>query len=336
MSSTRKSPQSYAPFTKMQAVGNDFVLVDQAQWPEDADWSQQALRLCDRHRGIGADGLLVVGPSAVADIRMRMYNPDGTEDMCGNGLRCVVRYGLAHGFFDRLVRHCAQDEGDAAFVIGLAETLDGLHMFELDLQDPPGRNFRDDPGADIPIAIELYPPRFAARDVPMDGPDGTAEVQGFPLPLEDIGSVAVSSVNTGSTHTVIWVNELPEDERFFAVSPRIENHPLYPERTSVLWAALGGRTADDIRRIKVRIWERGVGETLGCGTGACAVAALAVAEGRVARSDDWVAVDSAGGILQVHWNGDPSSPVRLFGPAAIVYQGLVPVERRVPEAISNA
>lgn len=232
------------PFTKMQAVGNDFVVVESADLPDEIDWSALAIRLCDRKFGVGSDGLLVVLPSSVADVRMRMFNPDGTEDMCGNGLRCVVRY--------------ARDRKIVQESEGVAESIDGLHRF-----DARGEE----------IEIEMAPPKFALDQIPVDLTPYPERYRAFAAgshrcglrltAQSEIRKVCV--VNTGSTHGLIVRSELPDDETFFRLSPLIENDPVFPERTSVLWAVVEKPGA-----IRLRIWERGVGETLGCGTGACA------------------------------------------------------------------
>lgn len=273
------------PFTKMQGVGNDFVVVDEAEWPG-GGWPGRARALCDRRFGVGADGLLVAGSSAVADVRMRMFNPDGTEDMCGNGLRCVVRWASERG---RLSPS------------GRVETLAGVRDVSV-LSSPTGR-----------FSVDMGVPRFAPADLPM-GVAGE-RVLDFPL-MVDGETLAVSVVSTGTTHTVIWVDALPSDERFSRLSPLIEHHPLFPRRTSVLWTQVDGPDT-----LALRIWERGAGETLGCGTGACAAAVLAHVQGKL--EEPTINVVSKGGRLRVVWQGD-ATPMTLIGPAEVVYTGSWP------------
>lgn len=274
-------------FTKMQAVGNDFVVVEAAQWPGETDWPARAVSLCDRKFGIGADGLIVVGPSEIADARMRFFNPDGTEDMCGNGLRCVIRFAAARGLL--------------SLYAGSVETLAGIRHYEA----------RGDAQS---ITVNMGSPEFAPDKLPMRfggerALDVSLDMDGTTLP--------VSALNTGSTHTVVFADTLPDDATFFALSPRIENHPLFPERTSVIWT-----TITEANRLSLRIWERGVGETLGCGTGACAAAVAAIATGRLLPLPDGrVPVRSQGGELIVHWQGRESDAMTLTGPAEIVYTG---------------
>jgi diaminopimelate epimerase len=275
------------PFTKMQAVGNDFVVVEARDWPADTDWNNVAIRLCDRHFGIGSDGLLLVSPSPVADFQMRMFNPDGTEDMCGNGLRCVFRFAAKQGYFTGL--HAT------------GETLNGVHT----ATSPDG----------ILWSVGMGSPQFDPEAIPVLVEADA--VLNYPLEVEE-EEILVSAVSTGSTHTVLFVPELPNDERFFHISPLIEHHPLYPERTSVMWATPDDGESGSAWRI--RIWERGVGETLGCGTGACAVAVLARATGRSQKSQ--TAVRSRGGELSVTWSAEGlDSEMILTGPAEIVYAG---------------
>lgn len=285
------------PFTKMQAVGNDFVVVEEAAWPPGADWSAWAITLCDRKFGIGADGLIIVSPSEVADVRMRFFNPDGTEDMCGNGLRCVIQYGHVHRLLNRQS--------------GFVETISGLRRFE----GPIRARTIDD------ISVMMGEPEFAPEKLPMRV--SGEQVLDYPLSVGD-RTIPVSVVNTGSTHAVVFVESLPDDAEFFALSPQIENHPLFPERTSVIWTSITGEwtTRHGPNTLSIRIWERGAGETLGCGTGACAAAVAAIATKRLLPLPNWiVTVRSRGGDLVVVWRGLRNDGMFLSGPAEIVYEG---------------
>ena len=290
----RDAPTGGLPFTKMQGVGNDFVLLDEVAWAEHDDWPSLARALCDRRLGVGGDGLLVVGPSMVADLRMRMFNPDGTEDMCGNGLRCAVRF--------------AWEQGRLGGGEGLAEALSGVLSVSVQV---------DDQGGFVNATTSLGVPHFAPADLPMVAvPDGDRVLD---VPLDVDGEIVrVSVVSTGTTHTVIFVPNLPGDDRFLRLSPRIESHSWFPERTSVLWAVVDGPD-----RLRLRIWERGAGETLGCGTGAAAAAVLARVHDYVREGE--TAVQSKGGTLHVRWPGSsPDDAVTLTGPAETVFQGRWP------------
>lgn len=275
------------PFYKMEAVGNDFVLIEARQFPEEQrDWARLAQQLCHRPWGIGADGLLVIEPSEKAAFRLRMFNPDGTEDFCGNGLRCAARFGFEQGYVDQTHFHL--------------EALGGV-LVAVQLALGPEREVET-------ITIRLDPPRFHPKEVPalIEG----EEILDYPLRIGE-QTWSITALRVGSTHTVLFVPHLPDDETFLKVSPRIEKHLLFPERTSVLWGV-----AESQETFRVRIWERGVGETLGCGTGACA---LAVAARRHGWAGEQVKVISKGGILQVRWN--PGEPVELTGPACMRFEG---------------
>ncbi|MCS6922945.1 MAG: diaminopimelate epimerase [Fimbriimonadales bacterium] len=268
----------------MEGVGNDFVLIE-ASAASGHDLSSLAQRLCHRPFGIGADGLLVLDRGERAPVRMRMFNPDGTEDFCGNGLRCAARFAYERGYVNA-----------PEFAI---ETLGGQIV-------PVAIHLRD---AQVDaVTIELPPPRFHPRDLPALA-DGEY-IEDFPLTVGG-HTLRIACVNTGTTHTVLFGDTLPDDARFLELSPRIETHPMFPERTSVLWAVVVSRA-----EVRVRIWERGVGETLGCGSGAAAVAVLAYRAGWV---DSEVRVVSRGGTLRVRYD-----PPRLFltGQANWLFEGV--------------
>lgn len=333
------------PFTKMQAVGNDFVVVDEGEWPARANWSGAAIRLCDRHFGIGADGFIVVGPSAVADARMQFFNPDGTPDMCGNGLRCVVklvheRNGLSG---ERITRSWTADNHK-----GVAQTVPeripaSVEQFGL-IETPVGLrrvNVEIGPSETGVIHTDMGTPQFAPPCLPMLLPD-RADALNILLSLGGVRAVTVSVVNTGSTHAVLWVDELPSDALFFTVSPHIEYHPVFPQRTSVIWAKLYAAPGNlpYANRADIRIWERGVGETLGCGTGACAVAVAAAVEEKI-QPHTWpvnpgagyysMQVRSRGGELEVGYrrpkpeynaSSEQGDPLTLTGRADFLFKGV--------------
>jgi diaminopimelate epimerase len=273
----------------MQSVGNEFVVVDAGEWPGDTDWARVAIHVCDRATGVGSDGLMVMGESEWADLRARMFNPDGTEDMCGNGIRCVL--------------HLARERGRVG-TSGVIETLSEECNFEI-----------SDNGE---IATDIGRPQFHPDVLPMNLDDD--EILDYPLDV-DGEIVTVSVVSTGTTHTVIFVDELPDDARFFSLSPKIENHPLFPERTSVMWTRI-----DAPDRLTLRIWERGVGETAGCGTGAAAAVAVARTLSRIAQSGART-VASKGGELSVIYDGGADGII-LVGRAETLATGTVDAEGR--------
>ena len=264
----------------MQAVGNDFILIE---WFKDGelDWSTLSKRLCDRHFGVGSDGLIVILPSEIADYRMRMFNPDGTEDMCGNGLRCSIRL-----FYE------SQNPDKTYFRI---ETISGIRDGEITDTD------------EWIVRVNLGKPILSPEDIPvlLD----FSPVIDFPLVAGD-RTFNVTILSTGTTHTVIFFKDL-SDEIFLEYSPRIENNPIFPERTSVIWV-----TEEDGDELKVRVWERGVGETLSCGTGACAaVVAKVLKNGN--RTN--YRVTSKGGTLSVDWRN--KKDILLSGKVESVFRG---------------
>ncbi len=275
----------------MQGVGNDFVVIDAAEQPQGISLSELAVQTCDRKFGIGADGLLVVArePDADTAFRMWMFNPDGSEDMCGNGLRCVSLW--AHG---------ANWMGDEAeFTVAVK---DGTRLVRrLDVSED---------GRTGTFSVDMGVPQFAPERLPFCA-SGEARIVQYPLTV-DGEAFPITTVNTGSTHTVIFGPQ-PDEEMFQRVSPLIENHPLFPERTSVLWATPTGN------KVAIRIWERGAGETLGCGTGACAVGVASVLNGYT-NFGTQTDIVSKGGTLRITWPGEDAS-VNMVGPAHIVYSG---------------
>ncbi len=267
----------------MHGAGNDFVVLDGLSDPisPQLDIAQLAQLLCLRHTGVGADGLLTLEPSRVADARMRMWNPDGTPDMCGNGLRCVAQ--LAHQF-----AHVQKDE----FFIETIAGIRSIHKL-----------------ADGRIRTAMGVPQWEPAIVPIAAErpliNGRLEVGG--QTLEN-----VSALSTGSTHTVIFRDAPLGEAEFQQLSPQLENHPLFPARTSVMWAV-----ASSSNRFDIRIWERGAGETLACGTGACAVGVAAMATG---RAHGPITIQSRGGALQVEWD-QSDGEITLTGHATYVFAG---------------
>ncbi|HZO89418.1 MAG TPA: diaminopimelate epimerase [Chthonomonadaceae bacterium] len=275
-------------FAKMQGVGNDFVVID-GRKNGDFDWSGLAIEICDRHSGVGADGLLVLDDTRLADVMMRMYNPDGTPDVCGNGLRCVARYAVERGLV----------AGDTLRV----GTLAGVR---------PAQVHRDGCGRIVAVTVGMGLPRFDPPSIPMRAPG--PRVIDYPLKVNVNTILPITVLSTGSTHAITFVEELPEDARFFSLSPQVEHHPLFPDRTSLMWCQVEGPS-----RLRMRIWERGAGETWGCGTGACAAAVAAILHGYAAEGEP-VAVSSRGGELVIRWR--EGEPIEMTGPAEFVFDGI--------------
>jgi diaminopimelate epimerase len=259
------------PFVKVQSIGNDFVLVEARDVPED-NLRGLAMAMCERQFGIGSDGLLVYDDRPDI-IMLRMFNPDGSEDFCGNGLRCAAAFAHRRG-------------RGPEFVI----------------------NHR---GVEVPVTIQadgrvkfLLP---AASYDPVRVPVSTCT----PWIEEEAQGYIGSALTTGSAHFVVLLDAELDEETFLQVSPKIENDPEFPERISVMWAVPDGDGA------RIRIWERGVGETLGCGTGATATAVeLARKTGRRGL----IPVTSRGGTLEIEVKGI-DQPLAVLGQANIVFQG---------------
>lgn len=279
-------------FLKMHGAGNDFVVLDAFAdpLPCDVDFAALAQTMCARHFGVGSDGLLLLEPSAEADARMRMWNPDGTEDMCGNGLRCIAWLFHQRGY-----------TAENTFMV---QTLAGLRAAAM-LEDNT-------------MQVAMGRAHWALDAIPMKPDKGALgkEAVEYELPLPALPEKApiahVTSLSTGTAHTVIFVDALPPDKLFEELSPAIENHFWFPERTSVLWTKVLSP-----EELQVRIWERGAGETLACGTGACAAAAAAWRTKRC--NADEIKVQSKGGLLRVRQNEEDE--MTLAGRVQLVFEG---------------
>lgn len=316
------------PFEKMEGLGNDFIVVD-LRGPRDRNdaesgssaphWLDDAAvirALCDRHRGIGADGVLAIlpaPPASPAAARMRVRNADGSEaEMCGNGLRCVARF---------LAEHDLADPGRAG---QLARARDfpvetGAGRLRCVLHGEPGA-----PGATVEIAMGA--PRLRRREIPIRGEPESLCIE-EPIRLADGGSLRLTAVSMGNPHAVCFVDgELATPERSdlhalaARLGPELEHLPLFPQRTNVeLVRPAAGSDGDGV--FMTVVWERGCGLTLACGTGACAVAVAACRTGRAAYGR-WLTVVLPGGPLQIRVLPDESD-VLLRGPARPVFRGEV-------------
>lgn len=265
------------PFTKTQTVGNDFVLVD-GLVVRGHDPSRLAVATADRRRSVGHDGLLVVTKES-DHVSVRFFNPDGTEDFCGNGLRCAGKYAVDNGWF--------------------------VGQFEM-------RQL----GRVIPVTVVdgLVTTKMPAAEIQ---PAQVPVLHSHPLIEEKVEGIIGSAISTGSTHFVTFLDQLPQSPEFDEVSRRIEISPLFPERTSVMWTQVVGES-----ELKTRIWERGVGETMGCGTGAIA---CAVIHSKMKGVVGPITVHSQGGSLVVtvdQWD----RPVTVSSRPVTVFQGIVTVD----------
>lgn len=280
-------------FTKMHGLGNDFLVIDD----RDEVWEFQpdAVRwLCDRHFGVGADGLILVRPAddEEALFRMIIFNADGSRpEMCGNGVRCFAKW-----LVDRELV-----EGD---VLGV-ETDGGVRR--IDVQ-------RGEDGRMELARVDMGVPVLTPSEIPADFPGE----QVFECAIEtELGQVQVTAVSMGNPHAVIWVDDV-ETAPVETLGPLVETHPAFPKGTNVEFAQLVEGETDLIR---VRVWERGVGETLACGTGACATLVAATLSCRTGRE---ATIELPGGELRVAWS--PDGPVYMTGTADEVFEGLIEIE----------
>jgi diaminopimelate epimerase len=273
-------------FTKMHGAGNDFVVLDGVR-EELPAIEPLARRLCDRHFGIGADQLLVVRPSRQADFRMEIWNADGGQvEMCANGIRALYKY----------VRDSGLSDAEEIAV----ETLSGVVR--------PRWAGRDR------VTVDMGQPVLAPEKIPTTLGDGSGPVLDVPLEVEG-ETLRVSCVSMGNPHAVIFVED-PDAAPVERWGPRIERHPAFPNRVNVEFVRVSGRG-----RIRQRTWERGSGETLACGSGACAVAVVSILRGVADRS---LVVELRGGELAISWEDD-AAPVRMTGPAATVFSGRIDI-----------
>lgn len=277
-------------FAKMNGLGNDFVVIEDLEAaidmsPEAATW------FCDRHFGVGADGLIMIRPATTpdADFYMHFFNADGSlAEMCGNGARCFAKYVVDNGLV-------ASDATSLAI-----ETLGGLR---------PVNFTRDECGDVSSVTVDMGVPELAPEKIPSTFTGGQVYECAVETPW---GQVQVTAVNMGNPHAVIWVDDVDEAP-VDTLGPFIETNERFPERTNVEFAQL-----IDSSTIRVRVWERGVGETLACGTGACAVVVAGTLSVRVGRD---ATVELPGGDLLVRWHEDQH--VYLTGSAAVSFTGVV-------------
>ena len=280
-------------FTKMQGTGNDFVVLDCVAHPEYETFALTptlASRMCDRHYGIGADGLVLVLPSDIADIRMRIINSDGSEaEMCGNGIRCFARFVYEQNLVKKEVM--------------TVETLAGVLV---------PRMMLDEMGTVTGVEVDMGEPILDRAGVPMLG-EGT--VVSVPISVEDKEFI-VTAVGMGNPHCVTFVDDLSG----FPIEywgPRMETSPHFPRKTNVEYVQVLGE-----HEVIMRVWERGAAVTMACGTGSCATAVACVLNGKTGRD---VLVHLDGGDLRIRWD-EASNHLFMTGAAENVFAGTYPWE----------
>jgi diaminopimelate epimerase len=280
-------------FTKMQGAGNDFVVLDGVSRPLNIK-PQHARRIADRHFGVGCDQILLVEKSqrSDADFRYRIWNSDGGEvEQCGNGARCFVRF--------------VHDKGLTKGTEIRVETLSGIIAPRLE--------------ADGQVSVDMGAPRFEPDQVPFDASGLKRVGMRWQLEIASRG-IELAVLSMGNPHAVQTVADV-ETAPVASEGPLIERHPRFPKRTNAGYMQIVNRSS-----VRLRVWERGAGETLACGTGACAAVVAGIREGLL---DDTVSVETRGGRLTIRWAGgenDPNGSVWMTGPAATVFEGEIEIE----------
>ena len=277
-------------FAKMHGTGNDFVLIEAKG--DEHDWPRLAAAMCDRHFGVGADGILLVLPSDKAAVRMRVLNPDGSEpEMCGNGIRCLAKYAVERG----LVRP-EDDRFDVETGAGVLTVLvlgDGRRVEKVRVGMGRPRLAADE----IPVLVNADPPLV---NIPLELIDGPSR-QVLP----------VTAVSMGNPHAVHFTQQPIAAYPLAQIGPAVAFHPLFPNGVNFEVARVLDR-----RSVEARVWERGAGPTLACGTGASAIMVAAHLQGMV---DDTVDITLPGGVLTLEWDGQ--GEVFMTGPAVAVFEG---------------
>ena len=277
-------------FTKMEGLGNDYVYVNCFKEVVEHP-SELAVKLSDRHFGIGADGLILIKPSEVADFQMEMYNADGSRsEMCGNGIRCVGKYVYDYGLTDK-----------AEISV---ETLAGIKYLQF--------TFGDDGKVSL-VRVNMGAPILKPEEVPVAIPDLDV-VKDYPLTV-DGQEYHITCVSMGNPHCVSFVDDV-DAFPLESVGPKFEHHPIFPNRVNAEFVELVSPTY-----AKMRVWERGTGETLACGTGTCATVVACILNG---KTEDEVTVKLLGGELIIRWDREENI-VYMTGPARVVFDGTVDV-----------
>ncbi len=276
-------------FTKLHGTGNDFVVIDARSL--DRDWSALATAICDRHFGVGGDGMILAAPSSRAAVRMRIFNADGSEaEMSGNGMRCLVKFAVDGGLVTPSDDEFDVDTGAGVLRVRVTAK-DGRVTSVRESMGPPHLDPRE-----IPIAVEAPPP-----------------ITNLPI---DLGgeAITITAVSMGNPHAIHFQHAAVEAYDLHRIGTMMEHHPLFPNRTNFEVVRVLDRS-----HVDMRVWERGVGETLSCGSGASATMVAARLLGLV---DDAIELRVPGGVLSLEWPGE--GDVMLTGPVEEVFRGTWP------------
>ena len=279
-------------FTKMQGAGNDYVYVDARDM--ERDWASLSVAMSDRHFGVGGDGIIIIQNSDVAQLRMRIFNTDGSEgEMCGNGIRCVAKYAI-----DRKI---AQPSTEGISI----ETLAGVRTVQV----------IKDRGQIVGARVAMGEPIFSPADVPVKLPEsagGSADSPVLEYPVE-IGGEALnlSFISMGNPHAVAFIDQPVGEFPLHTVGPQVEHHSMFPNRVNFEIVNIRNKHS-----LEARVWERGSGETLACGSGA---SAIGVASYLLGHTEEFVDIRLPGGMLNISWAGQ--GDVYMEGPAVEVFEG---------------
>lgn len=278
-------------FTKMHGAGNDYIYIDARGM--DKDWASLSRQMSDRHFGIGGDGIILVLESQVADLKMRMFNADGSEgEMCGNGIRCFAKYAIERGIVPSAVQSLK------------VETLAGLRTIV------PAYQGDKVTGARVSMGL----PGLNPQDLPVilaASPDyERGPVVNYPCRVDSL-ELGLTFVSMGNPHAVAFLDQSVHEFPLHAIGPKVEHLPMFPRRVNFEVVNVNGDG-----RVTARVWERGSGETMACGTGACAIAVAARLQG---LSQGPVDITLPGGTLNIDWDGE--GEVFLEGPAEEVFSG---------------
>ena len=271
-------------FTKMQGLGNDYVYIDAINQDIEKE-SELALFVSDRHYGIGSDGLILICRSKIADFKMKMFNPDGSEaEMCGNGIRCVGKF--------------VYDNGLTQKTLITIETLAGIKKLKLNLENGEVKN----------VKVDMGEPILEAEKIPVCSDEKI--IKNLKINVEDM-EFNITAVSMGNPHAVVFIKNI-EKFNVEKYGKQIENNISFPKRTNVEFVEIINK-----EKVKMRVWERGTGETLACGTGACATVVAGVLNNFIERKAN---VELLGGILEIEWNKE-NNHIYMTGEAKTVFEG---------------
>ena len=278
-------------FTKMHGIGNDYIYVDGARETIPAERKSEVVRfLSDRHFGIGGDGVIFINPSDVADFEMEMYNMDGSRsEMCGNGIRCVGKYVYDHGLTQKT----------SLTIVSCGK----IKYLDLTVEN----------GKVTKVRVNMGSPILEAAEIPVVAEQ--SPVVDTPITV-DGKEYRMTCVSMGNPHAVVYMDEMIDDETMAKIGPLFEHHERFPRRVNTEFVKVLSR-----ERVQMRVWERGTGETLACGTGACAVTVASILNG---LTGERITVELSGGNLEIFWDRK-ENVVYMTGPATTVFEGEIEI-----------